>query len=1653
MLNAKTVSFLLLFSFTCVTTFAQSGNLVVNGSFETPGVTGSTPYLDIAAGSAPSGFGWQVTSGTVDIVVAPSAFASTAFDGSQFLDLDGYNPGAIAQSFATTAGTEYILSFAYANNFDATHGAAVPANATVSVVDSVSGAQLITPLTVTHGDTTTANPDWTPSGAISFVAQGTTTTLSFVSNDPGSSNGGIFLDGISVTLCASGCVAPSPRITSVSPISTQQNQTITIMGSGFGTQAPYTGNSAYIALFDVTTNWQAGNVGCLEGPCENDAVTLIVQSWQDSEIVLGGFSGAWGSNIWTLNKGDEVQIDVWNAQSASGPASITTTVVGTQAPQTITFPKPGNVTFGVAPFTISATASSNLTVGFASTTPLVCTVAGNTVTILAAGTCSITASQAGNANYRPAPSVPQSFTVTPASQTITFPQPGNVTLGVAPFTIVATASSSLTVSFASNTPLVCTVAGNTVTVLAAGTCSITASQSGNANYMAATPVTQTFTVSSPTPLKITSSGALGEFLPGAGISNTPTATGGQTPYNWSETGLPGGFSFNSATGAFSGTATTPGVYSFTLKVSDSASTPATAVLTISFSVFGITTSALPAATTTSAYSQQIVAAGGTAPYSFAAKGLPQGLSLSTSGLLSGTPSTDGTFPIAVQVKDATGLSTSANFSLVVTGSPQPLSVSGGSMPNGTVGSSYSSNVTATGGAPPYTWTLTGGSLPDGGVTLSSSGAITGTPRTPGTYVFTVLVADTAGSANIGTFTITIAPATLELTSVSSFPLGNANSPYPLQILSASGGAAPYTFSISNGSLPAGLTLSSPQISGTPTAAGTSGFRLTVTDSAGSTASASASITISPQSANLILSASTVPLSLTLDSFGVPTPASVTVQSSEVMQILNYSVAVGTASPWLDVTTGTATTPGSISIALDPSALSLGASDMPYQASINVTCIAPSPCAGLTQTIVVSLTVTAPSPQLTLTSSLITFNALTSNPGPQSQPLGIQNTGGGTLNITSVTPADSWLTVTGVPSTLAAGPAVSMTVTANSTGLSANFYQSTITVVTSNGTIVVPVTLSVAQSATMTLAPSGATIQSVAGNPPGSLTGSFNVNVTGSGSINWSATVQPGSPWLSVSTPSGIATTATPGTVDFAIDPTLAAGTSAQPWAGSIEITSSTVVDSPLVFQLFLNVNPAGTPPSPQPASGGFVFTSGGGGETPAAVRASGATPSLVSSQTVPIYASSKTPVAYQASAATANGGTWLSVGPSIGSASASTPGQSVISTNAAGLAPGVYRGGVTYAFSSNAVSTVNITLLVGTQGASGSSAASVRAATAAAGCTPTKLVATQTGLVDNFAQPAGWPLLLAVAVNDDCLNTVTNAQVTLTFSNGDPPQVMTFNNSSQTYIYTWTPLTVGSQVTVTGLATAQSLASAAVQITGEVRPNNPPILNTNTPTHVWNPVIGGSLAPGSIVSIYGSHLAADPVPSTGPLGTNLGQTSVLIGGASVPLYYVSPGQINAQVPFELTPGNQYQVIVVANGVPTATPATIQLTPAAPGIATYSTGEVIAQHQADYSLVTDASPAVPGEYLIFYLAGLGATDNPVATGQPASSNPLSHALVPLALTLNGNPVTTAFVGLTPTAVGLYQVDFQVPMGTPNGDLKLVVSQSGLPSNSTILPVHQ
>jgi uncharacterized protein (TIGR03437 family) len=174
----------------------------------------------------------------------------------------------------------------------------------------------------------------------------------------------------------------------------------------------------------------------------------------------------------------------------------------TPASQTITFGSLTNKTFGAAAITVSATASSSLTVAFASTTPTVCTVMGTSVTLIGAGTCTVEASQPGNTNYAAATPVDQSFTVAQGAQTITFAALSNVPYGSQPVTITATASSMLTVAFASTTTSICTVSGTTVTIVAVGTCTIQATQPGNANYNAATSVNQSFTVT-PEPQTIT----------------------------------------------------------------------------------------------------------------------------------------------------------------------------------------------------------------------------------------------------------------------------------------------------------------------------------------------------------------------------------------------------------------------------------------------------------------------------------------------------------------------------------------------------------------------------------------------------------------------------------------------------------------------------------------------------------------------------------------------------------------------------------------------------------------------------------------------------------------------------------------------------------------------------------------------------------------------------------------------------------------------------------------------------------------------------------------------------------------------------------------------------------------------------------------------
>jgi hypothetical protein len=336
--------------------------------------------------------------------------------------------------------------------------------------------------------------------------------------------------------------------------------------------------------------------------------------------------------------------------------------------------------------------------------------------------------------------------------------------------------------------------------------------------------------------------------PGTPYSATLTGSGGTPPYFWQlgNGSLPPGLVV-SLNGLISGTPTAGGTYNFSITLLDSKSafTSKSFSITISSPKPTITTTSLPNATQGQSYSQSVFATGGTPPYQWlVTQGLPPGLTLNAStGLISGTPLTTGTFSFQVQAIDAAQQVATATLSITVNNPPLTITT----VPplfTGTVGIAYSQSFNAAGGKPPYTWAISSGNT--GGLTLDpASGILSGTPQTAGTYTFTIQVTDSAGARVVQTFSVIVNPPALTIAVASSLPAGTVGTPYSQTVpVVATGGTPPYTWSISSGS-PPGLNFDpgSLTLSGTPTQAGTFTMTFQVKDSAGLSASRQLSVTI------------------------------------------------------------------------------------------------------------------------------------------------------------------------------------------------------------------------------------------------------------------------------------------------------------------------------------------------------------------------------------------------------------------------------------------------------------------------------------------------------------------------------------------------------------------------------------------------------------------------------------------------------------------------------------------------------------------------------------------------------------------------------------------------------------------------------------------
>jgi hypothetical protein len=321
-----------------------------------------------------------------------------------------------------------------------------------------------------------------------------------------------------------------------------------------------------------------------------------------------------------------------------------------------------------------------------------------------------------------------------------------------------------------------------------------------------------------------------------------TGSGSITSLIWSYSGsLPLGLTFDS-NGVLSGRPQAAGQYPFDVIVSApqlDASDRRSYIMTVLSGPLGIVENSLPFGVVGQAYSVTVHAQGGAPPYSWSMDAGGSGLSIdSVSGLITGTPQTNGNFNVRVTVRDSSNATDTRNFALFVA---TALSITTSSLPLASPGTSYNQQLQATGGQTPYTWSIASGSLPPGLTLNTANGLISGTPTTEGRYQFTARVTDAGSRTATKDLSITVGQA-VQITTA-SLPDGSVGVQYSAT-LTATGGQAPYAWAVTSGTLPAGLTLaaSTGVISGTPTTfTAPTSFTITVTDAQNSTAQKSFTI--------------------------------------------------------------------------------------------------------------------------------------------------------------------------------------------------------------------------------------------------------------------------------------------------------------------------------------------------------------------------------------------------------------------------------------------------------------------------------------------------------------------------------------------------------------------------------------------------------------------------------------------------------------------------------------------------------------------------------------------------------------------------------------------------------------------------------------------
>jgi uncharacterized protein (TIGR03437 family) len=561
------------------------------------------------------------------------------------------------------------------------------------------------------------------------------------------------------------------------------------------------------------------------------------------------------------------------------------------------------------------------------------------------------------------------------------------------------------------------------------------------------------------------------------------------------------------------------------------------------------------------------------------------------------------------------------------------------------------------------------------------------------------------------------------------------------------------------------------------------------------------------------------------------------------------------------------------------------------------------------------------------------------------------------------------------------------------------------------------------------------IASTGGGTPASQT--FTIVNAGQGTLNWGVTASTtsGGNWLTVTPPTGSSAAGLAGPpVQVSVNPS---GLPAGDYYGQIVIQAPGAPNSPQSVTVVLTVRSPGSGTGSIVQPSGLLFTS--------------ATP-----QSLTLTTLSTSPVTY-AGTASFGGKQWFTLPAPSGTTVSGKPASVQIVPNLSGLASGVYNGNITFAFGDNSLQNVQLLLVI----SSGPTAQRGGQATSKAACIPTTLLPLFTSLGSGFTLTTGWPSPVELTVVDDCGQPLTRGTVTASFSNSDPSLNLNPLGDGR-WTGTWSAQNAAPSVTVSASAqTADKSISGSAQVAGGLtqNANPPPVVAAGGVLNAASYQLQGPLAPGSLISIFGSLLSQGAVSAPAlPLTNTLGNTTVTVAGRTLPLLYAGSTQVNAMIPFDL-PINATHQLVVQRGTAISVPQPVSVLSSESGVFTSNltgTGAGIVVRvtpDGSQSVVSTDNPAQAGDGLVIYCAGLGDVSPRQLAGHAVPFTPLSTTLDSVQVTIGGVQVPPFFAGLTPGFTGLYQVNVIVPAGlTPGDNVPLVISQAGRSSPPVSLSVR-